>query len=65
MSTGVVGLTTAVKIQERGGYHVTVIAETFPTDPKNIKYTSIWAVRVSCFALLRSVLNMFYRELTM
>ncbi|OJT12710.1 D-amino-acid oxidase [Trametes pubescens] len=43
IGAGVVGLTTAVKIQERGGYHVTIIAETLPTDPKNIKYTSIWA----------------------
>ncbi|KAI0674533.1 D-amino-acid oxidase [Trametes maxima] len=43
IGAGVVGLTTAVKIQEKGGYNVTVIAETFPTDPKTIKYTSLWA----------------------
>lgn len=42
---GVIGLTTAVKIQEKGGYHVTIIAEVLPTDPKTIKYTSHWAVR--------------------
>ncbi|KAI0777177.1 D-amino-acid oxidase [Trametes elegans] len=43
IGAGVVGLTTALTIQEKGGYKVTIIAETFPTDPKNIKYTSIWA----------------------
>lgn len=41
---GVVGLTTAVKIQEKGGYQVTIVAETFPSDPKTIRYTSLWAV---------------------
>ena len=41
---GVVGLTTAIKIQEEGGYHVTIVAEVFPSDPKTIKYTSLWAV---------------------
>ena len=45
LDTGVVGLTTAVKIQEQGGYAVTVVADTFPSDPKTIKYTSLWAVR--------------------
>ena len=39
------GLTTAVKIQEKGGYNVTIIAETFPGDPKTVTYTSLWAVR--------------------
>ncbi|RDX54806.1 D-amino-acid oxidase [Lentinus brumalis] len=43
IGAGVVGLTTAVKIQEKGGYNVTVVAETFPTDPKTITYTSLWA----------------------
>lgn len=43
--TGVVGLTTAVKIQEQGVYSVTIIAETLPSDPKTIRYTSSWAVR--------------------
>ena len=41
---GVIGLTTALKIQEQGGYQVTIIAEVLPTDPKTIKYTSHWAV---------------------
>ncbi|TDL21987.1 nucleotide-binding domain-containing protein [Rickenella mellea] len=39
---GVVGLSTALKIQERG-YSVTIIAETLPSDPKTIRYTSHWA----------------------
>ncbi|RDB30565.1 D-amino-acid oxidase [Hypsizygus marmoreus] len=43
LGAGVVGLTTAVKIQERGGYQVTVIAEVLPTDDKTIRYTSHWA----------------------
>ncbi|KAI0071590.1 D-amino-acid oxidase [Panus rudis PR-1116 ss-1] len=43
IGAGVVGLTTAVKILEKGGYDVTIIAETFPTDPKTIRYTSLWA----------------------
>ncbi|KAJ7669024.1 D-amino-acid oxidase [Mycena rosella] len=43
VGAGVVGLTTAVHIQERGGYHVSVLAEILPSDPKNIKYTSHWA----------------------
>jgi hypothetical protein len=38
-----VGLTTALKIQEKGDYQVTIVAETFPSDPKNIRYTSPWA----------------------
>ncbi|KAE9396463.1 nucleotide-binding domain-containing protein [Gymnopus androsaceus JB14] len=45
VGAGVIGLTTAIKIQEEKGseYHVTIIAETFPTDPRTIKYTSFWA----------------------
>ncbi|KAJ7669020.1 D-amino-acid oxidase [Mycena rosella] len=43
LGAGVVGLTTAVRIQERGGYHVSIVAEILPSDPKNIKYTSHWA----------------------
>ncbi|CCM01227.1 uncharacterized protein FIBRA_03275 [Fibroporia radiculosa] len=43
LGAGVIGLTTAVSIQEKGGYSVTVIAETFPSDPKSVKYTSLWA----------------------
>jgi len=42
---GVVGLSTAIKIQEHGGYQVTVIGEAIPGDPKSIRYTSPWAVR--------------------
>ncbi|TFK67136.1 D-amino-acid oxidase [Pluteus cervinus] len=43
IGAGVIGLTTAVKLQETGNYKVTIVAETFPTDPKTIKYTSHWA----------------------
>ncbi|TFK62159.1 D-amino-acid oxidase [Pluteus cervinus] len=43
IGAGVIGLTTAVKIQESSGYQVTIIAETLPTDPKTIRYTSHWA----------------------
>lgn len=43
LNTGVVGLTAALKFQEQGSYRVTIIAETFPSDPKNIRYTSPWA----------------------
>ncbi|KDQ60139.1 hypothetical protein JAAARDRAFT_205162 [Jaapia argillacea MUCL 33604] len=43
VGAGVVGLTTAIRVQETGRHRVTVIAETFPTDPKTIKYTSHWA----------------------
>ena len=41
---GVIGLTTALKLQETGRYQVEIVAEILPTDPKNIKYTSQWAV---------------------
>ncbi|KAJ4479878.1 D-aspartate oxidase [Lentinula lateritia] len=45
LGAGVIGLTTAIKILEDKGaeYNVTIIAETFPTDPRTIKYTSFWA----------------------
>ncbi|KAI0659398.1 D-amino-acid oxidase [Cubamyces menziesii] len=43
IGAGVVGLTTALKIQEKKGYQVTIVADTFPTDAKTIKYTSLWA----------------------
>ncbi|KAJ7336451.1 D-amino-acid oxidase [Mycena albidolilacea] len=43
IGAGVVGLTTAVRIQEKGGYQVEIVAEVLPSDPKNIKYTSHWA----------------------
>jgi len=43
VGAGVVGLSAAIKIQENGGYHVTIIGETIPGDPKSIRYTSPWA----------------------
>ncbi|TRM60337.1 FAD dependent oxidoreductase [Schizophyllum amplum] len=43
LGAGVVGLTTALKLQEKGDYAVTIVAELFPNDPLSIKYTSNWA----------------------
>ncbi|KAF8136976.1 hypothetical protein EV363DRAFT_1394559 [Boletus edulis] len=43
IGAGVVGLTTAIRVQETGKYNVTIISETFPTDPRTIRYTSHWA----------------------
>ncbi|KAH0581862.1 hypothetical protein H2248_011541 [Termitomyces sp. 'cryptogamus'] len=43
LGAGVVGLTTAVKIQETGKYNVSILAEVLPMDQKTIKYTSHWA----------------------
>ncbi|KAH9835408.1 D-amino-acid oxidase [Rhodofomes roseus] len=43
LGAGVTGLTTALAIQEKGGYEVSVIAETLPSDPKRPEYTSPWA----------------------
>jgi hypothetical protein len=43
-SPGVVGLTTALKLQQAGKYRVTIVAEVLPSDPKSGRYTSFWAV---------------------
>ena len=43
-ASGVVGLTTALRIQVEGNYMVTVVSEIIPSDPSSIKYTSRWAV---------------------
>lgn len=43
LGAGVVGLSTALKIQEKPGYKATIVAEYLPTDEKNVKYTSQWA----------------------
>ncbi|KAG9218144.1 hypothetical protein CCMSSC00406_0008083 [Pleurotus cornucopiae] len=43
VGAGVIGLTTALKLQQKGGYQVTIIAEAFPSDAKTVKYTSHWA----------------------
>ncbi|KAG6808549.1 hypothetical protein H0H92_003759 [Tricholoma furcatifolium] len=43
LGAGVIGLTTAVKIQESGKYSVSLLAEVLPTDEKTTKYTSHWA----------------------
>ncbi|KAF8970428.1 D-aspartate oxidase [Flammula alnicola] len=43
LGAGVVGLTTALKLQQQGNYQVTIVSEMVPSDPKSIKYTSRWA----------------------
>ncbi|EFI26802.1 D-amino-acid oxidase [Coprinopsis cinerea okayama7 len=43
LGAGVIGLTTALKIQLQGGYRVLILADTLPSDPKSIAYTSQWA----------------------
>jgi len=43
LGTGIIGLSTAIRVQETGKYNVTIVAETFPTDPRTIRYTSHWA----------------------
>ncbi|KAG6815802.1 hypothetical protein H0H87_011200 [Tephrocybe sp. NHM501043] len=43
LGAGVVGLTTALKIQESGKYNVSILAEVLPTDEKTTRYTSHWA----------------------
>lgn len=46
LGAGVVGLTTALELQQRGKgkYRVTVVADAFPGDPgTGVKYTSQWA----------------------
>ena len=45
-----IGLTTALKLQEMG-YKVTIIAECRPGDEKSARYTSPWAVRSISSAL--------------
>jgi D-amino-acid oxidase len=47
--TGVIGLTTALKLQEQGTYQVTIVSDVLPTDPKSIRYTSRWAVRSNIY----------------
>ncbi|KAG8795295.1 hypothetical protein FRC12_016309 [Ceratobasidium sp. 428] len=42
IGAGVVGLSTALRIQELG-YKVTILAENLPGDKKTIEYTSPWA----------------------
>lgn len=42
LGAGVVGLSTALQLQERG-FKVTIVAECLPEDEKSIRYTSHWA----------------------
>ncbi|KAJ7234450.1 hypothetical protein C8J57DRAFT_1195332 [Mycena rebaudengoi] len=50
IGAGVIGLTTAIKLQEKGGYQVTIVAEIFPSDPPSPHYTSHWAGGHHCTA---------------
>ncbi|KAF9566532.1 D-aspartate oxidase [Agrocybe pediades] len=43
LGAGVIGLTTAYKLQLQDAYKVTIVSEIIPSDPKSIKYTSRWA----------------------
>ncbi|KAJ6597793.1 D-amino-acid oxidase [Mycena vulgaris] len=50
IGAGVVGLTTGIKLQEKGGYKVTIVAEIWPTDHPSPHYTSHWAGGHHCTA---------------
>ncbi|KAJ7446595.1 D-amino-acid oxidase [Mycena latifolia] len=51
IGAGVTGLTTAIKLQEKGGYQVTIVAEIWPSDPNPpAHYTSAWAGGHHCTA---------------
>lgn len=44
LGAGVVGLSTALEVQQAYPHaRIAIISEIFPGDPKSIKYTSIWA----------------------
>ncbi|KAF8632904.1 hypothetical protein AX17_004750 [Amanita inopinata Kibby_2008] len=60
LGAGVVGLTTAVLIQEKANYNVTIVADVLPTDPHNIRYTSHWAGAIHVF---NDITNQLHREL--
>ncbi|KAJ6562300.1 D-amino-acid oxidase [Mycena capillaripes] len=50
IGAGVSGLTTAIKLQEKGQYQVTIVAEIWPTDHPSPHYTSHWAGGHHCTA---------------
>ncbi|KAJ7482020.1 D-amino-acid oxidase [Mycena latifolia] len=51
VGAGVIGMTTAIKLQEKGGYEVTILAEILSTDsPSPPHYTSHWAGGHHCTA---------------
>ena len=64
-SAGIIGLTTALTLQETGRYNVTILAETFPTDPRTIRYTSHWAVRSFVTLMKAPLQHVILRVLTM
>ncbi|KAJ7634320.1 hypothetical protein B0H17DRAFT_1107591 [Mycena rosella] len=52
IGAGVIGLTTAIKLQEKAGYQVTIVAEIWPTDHLSPRYTSPWAGGHHCTAIM-------------
>ncbi|KAF7350767.1 D-aspartate oxidase [Mycena sanguinolenta] len=50
IGAGVIGLTTAIHLQEKGGYEVTIVAEICPSDHPSAHYTSHWAGGHHCTA---------------
>ncbi|KAJ7243850.1 D-amino-acid oxidase [Mycena haematopus] len=50
IGAGVIGLTTAIKLQEKGEYQVTIVAEIWPSDHPSPHYTSHWAGGHHCTA---------------
>ncbi|KAJ7120239.1 D-amino-acid oxidase [Mycena epipterygia] len=50
IGAGVIGLTTAIKLQEKGGYQVVIVAAIWPTDHPSPHYTSHWAGGHHCTA---------------
>ena len=63
---GVIGLTTAIVLQEKGDYHVTIVADVFPGDERSSRYTSCWAVsRIMIYPFQYQYLLIGIREHTM
>ncbi|KAF7350765.1 D-aspartate oxidase [Mycena sanguinolenta] len=50
IGAGVIGLTTAIHLQEKDGYEVTIVAEIWPSDHPSAHYTSHWAGGHHCTA---------------
>ncbi|KAJ6457700.1 D-amino-acid oxidase [Mycena sanguinolenta] len=50
IGAGVIGLTTAIHLQEKDKYQVTIVAEIWPSDHPPAHYTSHWAGGHHCIA---------------
>ncbi|KAH9477485.1 D-amino-acid oxidase [Psilocybe cubensis] len=64
IGAGVIGLTTALKLQKHDDYQVTVVAEIIPSDPKSIKYTSRWAGAHHVYNPINDTEQHFFEEET-